>query len=135
MLREEADNFRKYLFDTTVAQLANGTSCQDTVGDCYGNGGICLPTYDPQTSVYAYQCENPAREGNAGTFEYDIYIVGLEVAQYSNNQPGYPKWWGHHTPSYPKFFPPYAQYPRQMGIFGHNQVEIFESGTSMGIRK
>jgi hypothetical protein len=134
MSKEEADKFRMYLYNATMDQLAAGTSCKDTVGDCYGNGGICLPKYNPQTGVYLFQCENPAREGNAGTFEYDVYVLGLEVAQYGNNQPGYPKWWGHHTPSFPRRSPPFA-YPRQQGIFGYNQVEMFAGPKSLGICK
>lgn len=124
MPKTEANNFREYLRNATITQLAGGASCKDEfVGDCYGTGGICLPKYDPESGVYDFECANPEREGRKGLFEYDVYVFGLEVKDYGDRTSNFPTWWGHHTPSYA---PP--QIRRQNGIFGYNQATIEVSG-------
>lgn len=138
MPKGEADNFREYLYNATNAQLANGTSCADQFGgDCYGNGGSCIPKYNPESGVYNFQCENPRRAGKVGDWEYDVYVIGLEVAQYFNSQDGYPKWWGHHTenlPTSPYYYYP-GKLPTQHGIFGYNQVKVSQDQTDLGTCK
>lgn len=147
MDKEEATSFRAYLRNATVTQLASGNSCQDEFGDCYGNGGICLPKYDPELGIYDFVCENPTRVGRTGTFAYDIYVFGLEVAEYYGESPDpkvpYPKWWGHHTEllatgnvSYlarianaTSEAPPI---PRQQGIFGYNKVDVYDRNERLG---
>jgi len=132
MTEEQDKNFRTYLHDATVTQLQFGSSCQDAIGDCYGNGDICLPKYNPNVGAYIYVCENPGRANQVGSYEYDVYVLGLEVSQY-DPEPGYPNWWGHHTPTVPKWSDG-TRLTRQYGIFGYNEIEVFDRETSLGKR-
>lgn len=145
MTKGEAVNFREYLYNATVTQLASGNSCADAYGDCYGNGGICLPKYDPETGTYEFVCENPTRQGQLGTYEYDVYVFGLETGEYHGKNPDsktpYPNWWGHHTPvlatgkvaNLPNGA--IVPIPRQQGIFGYNQVNVYDRNEHLGTCK
>ena len=50
-------------------------------------GGICLPKYDPETGTYEFVCENPTRQGQLDTYEYDVYVFGLETREYHGKNP------------------------------------------------
>lgn len=123
---QEADNFRNYIYNATITQLAAGDSCKTASNvDCYGSGGLCTPVFDAIKGVYSYECLNTVEPNDKYTF--DIYTIGLEIPQsFEYDTPGQygrgpgitPEFYGHHTHNY------HPDLLSTSGAFGYNSAVI-----------